>query len=127
MPLWKMAAPPWCWFRAARGCMEPSTKCSDIAGATRRNSWSQWAQYAGFKVERILKFNRPGVVAWWLNGKILRRRTFGLAQIRLLNLLTPLFRVLDPWLPLPPLSLIAIFRKDGGPTAISGSCERRSG
>jgi hypothetical protein len=54
------------------------------------------------------------VVAWWLNGKILRRRTFGLAQIRALNLLTPLFRVLDPWLPLPPLSLIAIFRKENG-------------
>jgi hypothetical protein len=69
---------------------------------------------AGFKVERVLKFNRTGVIAWWLNGKILRRRTFGLAQIRLLNLLTPLFRVLDPWLPLPPLSLIAIFRKEDG-------------
>jgi hypothetical protein len=68
----------------------------------------------GFKVERILKFNRTGVVAWWLNGKILRRRTFGLAQIRVLNLLTPIFRVLDPWLPIPPLSLIAIFRKDDG-------------
>jgi SAM-dependent methyltransferase len=69
-------------------------------------------QSAGFKVQRVLKFNRTGVVAWWLNGKILRRRTFGLAQIRALNLLTPLFRVLDPWLPLPPLSLIAIFRKE---------------
>jgi hypothetical protein len=71
-------------------------------------------QSAGFNVERVLKFNRTGVVAWWLNGKILRRRTFGLAQIRILNLLTPLFRVLDPWLPLPPLSLIAIFRKEDG-------------
>lgn len=71
-------------------------------------------QSAGFKVERVLKFNRPGVPAWWLNGRILRRTTFGLAQIRLLNLLTPIFRVVDPWLPLPPLSLIAIFRKENG-------------
>ena len=62
-------------------------------------------------IQQILKFNRPGVPAWWLNGKILRRRTFGLGQIRLLNMLTPIFRRVDSWLPLPPLSIIAILRK----------------
>jgi glycosyltransferase involved in cell wall biosynthesis/phospholipid N-methyltransferase len=70
------------------------------------------AQQAGFTVEKILKFNRPGVPAWWLNGRILRKRTFDLSQIRMLNMLTPLFRLMDSWLPLPPLSLIAILRKD---------------
>lgn len=70
---------------------------------------------AGFEVEQVLKFNRPGVPAWWLNGRILKRETFGLGQIRLLNLLTPLFRVLDPVLPLPPLSIIAILRRPGDP------------
>ena len=115
------------WNRCGAGSqrpgavMEPWTKCSDIAGATRGNSWSQWGSPRVSKSSALLKFNRTGVVAWWLNGKILRRRTFGLAQIRLLNLLTPLFRALDPWLPLPPLSLIAIFRKDGGLTPMSGS------
>jgi glycosyltransferase involved in cell wall biosynthesis len=69
------------------------------------------AQQAGFQVEKILKFNRPGAPAWWLNGKLLKRRTFGMGQIRLLNILTPLFRLIDPWLPLPPLSIIAILRK----------------
>jgi glycosyltransferase involved in cell wall biosynthesis len=89
----------------------------EVLGHCRRYTEKQLVavgQSAGFNVERVLKFNRTGVVAWWLNGKILRRRTFGLAQIRILNLLTPLFRVLDPWLPLPPLSLIAIFRKEDG-------------
>ncbi len=89
----------------------------EVLGHCRRYTEEQLiavGQSAGFTVERVLKFNRTGVVAWWLNGKILRRRTFGLAQIRLLNLLTPLFRLLDPWLPLPPLSLIAIFRKETG-------------
>src|SRR5271163_985797 len=70
------------------------------------------ARQAGFHVEQVLKFNRPGVVAWWLNGRILHRRTFGLWQIRMLNLLTPVFRLLDSWLPLPPLSVIAILRKE---------------
>jgi glycosyltransferase involved in cell wall biosynthesis/phospholipid N-methyltransferase len=95
----------------------------EVLGHCRRyteKQVSEVGQAAGFKLERVLKFNRPGVIAWWLNGKILRRTTFGLAQIRLLNLLTPLFRVLDPWLPLPPLSLIAIFRKDDGSAAQPG-------
>ena len=67
------------------------------------------AQQAGFQVDKILKFNRPGVPSWWLNGKLMKRRTFGMGQIRLLNWLTPLFRLIDPWL--PPLSIIAILRK----------------
>jgi glycosyltransferase involved in cell wall biosynthesis len=65
----------------------------------------------GLEVERIVQFNRIGTMAWYLNGKILRRRTFGLGQILLLNFLTPLFRMLDRWLPVPPLSLIAVLRK----------------
>jgi glycosyltransferase involved in cell wall biosynthesis/phospholipid N-methyltransferase len=79
------------------------------------------AKQAGFHVERILKFNRPGVAAWWLNGRILRRKTFGLGQIRMLNLLTPIFRLLDSSLPLPPLSIIAILRKEEGRTASTAS------
>jgi len=87
----------------------------EVLGHCRRYREKQLVavgQSAGFKVERVLKFNRTGVIAWWLNGRILRRKTFGLTQIRFLNLLTPVFRVIDPWLPLPPLSLIAILRKD---------------
>jgi hypothetical protein len=38
----------------------------------------------------------------------LRRHTFGFWQIKLLNLLAPLLRMLDKFLPLPPLSLIAV-------------------
>jgi glycosyltransferase involved in cell wall biosynthesis len=88
----------------------------EVLGHCRRYTEEQLAAVsaqAGFHVEQILKFNRPGVVAWWLNGRILKRRTFGLGQIRVLNILTPIFRLVDSWLPLPPLSIIAILRKDG--------------
>jgi glycosyltransferase involved in cell wall biosynthesis len=87
----------------------------EVLGHFRRYTHEQLvvvAQQAGFRVENVLKFNRPGVVAWWLNGRILRRKTFGLGQIRILNLLTPIFRLLDPLLPLPPLSIIGILRKE---------------
>src|SRR5277367_2329128 len=67
---------------------------------------------AGFHVEKLLKFNRAGTPAWWLNGKILRRTTFGTFQIRLLNVLTPIFRQVDALLPFPPLSIIAVLRKE---------------
>jgi glycosyltransferase involved in cell wall biosynthesis len=86
----------------------------EVLGHCRRYTEEQLAnaaQQAGFQVEKILKFNRPGVPAWWLNGKLLKRRTFGIGQIRVLNVLTPIFRLIDPWLPLPPLSIIAILRK----------------
>jgi SAM-dependent methyltransferase len=65
---------------------------------------------AGLETTEVLRFNRVSWPAWWLNGKLLRRRTFGLVQIKLLNLLTPLFRLVDRVLPFPPLSLIAIAR-----------------
>jgi glycosyltransferase involved in cell wall biosynthesis len=92
----------------------------EVLGHCRRYTEEQLAgvaQQVGFHVEQVLKFNRTGVVAWWLNCRILHRRTFGLGQIRMLNILTPLFRLVDRWLPLPPLSIIAILRKDAaGPT-----------
>jgi SAM-dependent methyltransferase len=89
----------------------------EVLGHCRRYTEDQLikvGQEAGFTVEKVLKFNRPGVPAWWLNGRVLRKTTFGLGQVRLLNFLTPLFRVIDSWLPFPPLSLIAIFRKEAG-------------
>jgi glycosyltransferase involved in cell wall biosynthesis len=88
----------------------------EVLGHRRRYTQKQLggvAQQAGFRVEQMLKFNRPGAVAWWLNGRILRRKKLGLGQIRMLNFMTPVFRLLDPWLPLPPLSLIAILRNEG--------------
>jgi glycosyltransferase involved in cell wall biosynthesis len=99
----------------------------EVLGHCRRYTEYQLvsvAQRAGFRVEKVLKFNRPGVVAWWLNGRVLHRRTFGLAQVRILNLLTPIFRLLDSWLPLPPLSLIAILRKEEG-RASAGEAQAR--
>jgi glycosyltransferase involved in cell wall biosynthesis len=87
----------------------------EVLGHFRRYTREQLvgvAEKAGFSVERVLEFNRPGVPAWWFNGRVLHRKTFGLGQIRVLNMLTPIFRLVDSWLPLPPLSVIAILRKE---------------
>ena len=91
-----------------------SSTLDDVLGHQRRYTRDQLkglASRAGFHLATMLEFNRVGVIAWWINGRLLRRHTFGLWQIKMLNLLTPLFRVLDKFLPLPPLSLIAVLRK----------------
>ena len=79
-----------------------------------RESLRALAGAAGFEVEALLGFNRVGRPAWWLNGRLLRRRDFGLAQIAALNLLTPLFRRVDHLLPFAPLSLVAVLRPRAG-------------
>ena len=86
----------------------------EVLGHQRRYTKKQLvelAEKAGFHLENVMAFNRVGVIAWWLNGRLLRKRTFGLWQIKMLNLLTPLLRVLDNFLPLSPLSLIAVLSK----------------
>jgi len=60
------------------------------------------------RIEELIEFNRTGTIAWFLNGKLLRRRNFNLGQIWMLNLLTPLMRWYDRFLPVPALSLIAV-------------------
>ena len=83
----------------------------EVLGHKRRYSeasLTRLAVEAGFTVRAMLRFNRIGTLAWWLNGKVLRRRSFGLFQVMALNLLTPLFRLVDGSLPLAPLSLVAV-------------------
>jgi len=78
-----------------------------------RASLAKLAADAGFTVERVVEFNRVGRPAWWLNGRLLKRRDFGLFQIMTLNLLTPLFRLVDRLLPFDALSLIAVLTPTG--------------
>jgi glycosyltransferase involved in cell wall biosynthesis len=98
-----------------------------VLGHRRRYTREQLreaATRAGLETETLLPFNRIGVIAWWLNGRVLRRKSFGLLQIKLLNFLTPTLRFCDPWLPLPPLSLIAILQKPAAihhETTVSGT------
>ena len=90
-----------------------------------RESLANLARNCGFEVRDILEFNRVGSAAWYLNGRLLRRRSFGLGQIWVLNLLTPVMRRLDAILPLPPLSLIGILelalRDDASKSRVAAS------
>ncbi len=68
---------------------------------------------AGLKKVEVKGFNRLSSVAWWWNSKALGSERIGTAQIRLFNVFAGLLERVDPYLPLPPLSLIGVFEKTG--------------
>ena len=65
----------------------------------------------GFEVERQFFFNKAGVLAWWVGNVLCRQRTITPWQLKIYNLLTPVFRVLDHCLPIHGLSTIVVARK----------------
>lgn len=67
---------------------------------------------AGFRVEEMFDFNRVSVPGWWLNGKVMRRRTFSRVQLKLVNSSIPVLRRIDRIWPWGGLSLIGIGVKD---------------
>lgn len=73
-----------------------------------RESLQQGLERAGFRIERIVDFNRFSVPGWWLNGKILRRKTFSRLQLKMLQITMPLLRRIDKAFPWRGLSLIAV-------------------
>ncbi|MCJ7748241.1 MAG: glycosyltransferase [Desulfobacterales bacterium] len=54
----------------------------------------------GFQVILLKHFNRVGILGWYLNGKILGRKRLPSFQLRIYNLLVPLFKIEDLF-PLP--------------------------
>ena len=66
---------------------------------------------AGFELEDCRFVNRPGVLGWWLNGRVLRRRVLPRAQLRAFGLLLPLLKAEEKSPPSYGMSLLAIARK----------------
>ncbi len=87
----------------------------DVLGHHRRYSEAELRARmteAGFRVERIVKFNRATFPAWFVNGRIFRKRTFSRFQIAVFDSLVWFWRRADRFLPWPPTSLIAIGVRD---------------
>lgn len=63
---------------------------------------------AGFRVDRILEFNRVSRYPWWFSGRVLKREALGTGQMKVFDRLVWLWRAIDGSLPWPPVSIIAI-------------------
>lgn len=77
------------------------------------NSLHACLDRAGLAVDTSFSLNKPGVLGWYFNGNILRRKKLGRFQMKLFNALTPLFRILDPLLPWTGLSLVVVAKNRG--------------
>ena len=66
---------------------------------------------AGFALEDVRFLNRPGIVGWYVNGKILRRRVLPSGQLAAFKLLLPILQREAKNPPSIGMSLLAIARK----------------
>ena len=83
----------------------------EALGHYRRYSHEELQQKmerAGFRVERILEFNRISRPGWWVTGRVLKRRTISPLSLWLFDRLVWLWRRTDRFLPWKPTSIIAI-------------------
>lgn len=88
----------------------------ELVGHKRRYSKQMLvdlAKKSGLTVEKILPYNRVSTIFWVINGQILKKKNFGRAQIFIMDLLTPVFRRIDRFVPSPSLSYLAVFKKPG--------------
>ena len=69
---------------------------------------------AGFEAEKQFYFNKAGVIAWYVFNTLGRQRAITSWQLRLYNLLTPLFQWMEDFLPITGLSTVVIARKAQG-------------
>ena len=83
----------------------------EVLGHCRRYSEAELRhkmEMAGFHVQQILRFNHIARPGWYLNGRVLKRKTFGRFQLHVFDRLVCVWRRIDKFLPWPPLSIIAI-------------------
>lgn len=66
---------------------------------------------AGLDVEAVLRFNRVTRPGWYVNGQILKRRSFGRLQLWIFDRLVWLWKRVEGMLPWPSVSIIAIGRR----------------
>jgi glycosyltransferase involved in cell wall biosynthesis len=76
-----------------------------------KDELSEKLRAAGFAVEDCRFLNRPGIIGWYLNGKILRRKVLPSGQLAAFRLALPLLRREETNPPSTGMSLLAIGRK----------------
>jgi SAM-dependent methyltransferase len=68
-------------------------------------------EQTGFNVKHILEFNRVSRPAWYMSGRVFKRRAVGAGQMKIFDRLVWLMRQVDHRLPWPPTSIIGIGEK----------------
>jgi SAM-dependent methyltransferase len=66
---------------------------------------------AGFSVDKVRYLNRPGVLGWWLNSRLFRRRVLPRQQLGAFRWLMPLLKAEEDSEPSFGMSLLVLARK----------------
>ncbi len=72
---------------------------------------SQLVRGAGFVVDEIRYLNRPGVLGWWLNSRVLKRRILPKGQLGAFRWLSPLLAHEEARAPAWGMSLLVLARR----------------
>ena len=81
----------------------------------RRTDLQVILKASGFEVVRWMQLNQDGTPAWWIYGRLLKRRHISKITLKLFDKTVWLWRRLEWALPWPGLSLIAVARRSGSP------------
>ena len=76
-----------------------------------REALQKLVEGAGFTVDEIRFLNRPGVVGWWLNSRILKRKVLPKQQLGAFKWLLPILRSEEKTPPSWGMSLLVLARR----------------
>ncbi|HSB37256.1 MAG TPA: bifunctional glycosyltransferase/class I SAM-dependent methyltransferase [Thermoanaerobaculia bacterium] len=76
-----------------------------------REALRQLVEGAGFAVDEIRFLNRPGVVGWWLNSRVLKRKVLPKQQLGAFKWLLPILRSEEKTAPSWGMSLLVLARR----------------
>jgi SAM-dependent methyltransferase len=86
-----------------------------VLGHYRRYSEAELRQkmeQAGLRVKLVIQFNRITRPGWYVNGRLLKRRSLSRFQLWFFDRFVWLWRILERWLPWPAVSIIGIGEKE---------------
>ncbi|MGA1794804.1 MAG: class I SAM-dependent methyltransferase, partial [bacterium] len=66
---------------------------------------------AGFGISHLKTFNKISIIGWFINGTLFKRRHFSRIQLKCFDLFVWLWKGIDPFLPWPGQSIIAVAEK----------------
>jgi SAM-dependent methyltransferase len=76
-----------------------------------KHSLQNKLEKGGFKVISIKSFNKIGTIGWFLQGFMLKKDTLGGGNMKLFNKLLPLIKLIDKYVPIPGLSIMAVVER----------------
>jgi glycosyltransferase involved in cell wall biosynthesis len=77
----------------------------------------QLAERGGFQVAQVETFNKVALLPWWAYSRLLNTRNISKLVLKIFDKSVWFWRRLDPFMPLPGLSLLMVARKPAGSSA----------